>query len=153
MPKLDFTGYVPDNSEKYISNRTNKKGIVLDIMSNRARFDAASKNIYLIVDDRIAHEFEQAEAESGIHPGPEDLYYENDEDGLCTALKDLEKRFDIDFYDTPFTENLREEAFEDNADKNAGKYYPYYANALSGASVSFPLGQGILDFIDRKSVV
>ena len=76
MPKPDLTGYIPDNSEKYISNRTNKKGVVLDFMSNKVRFDSEAKNIYLIVDDRIAYDYEQAEAESGVHPGPDELYYE-----------------------------------------------------------------------------
>ena len=147
MPKPDLTGYIPDNSEKYISNRTNKKGVDLDFMSNRVRFDSEAKNIYLIVDDRIAYDYEQAEAESGVHPGPDELYYEKDTDGLYKTLKDLEKRFDIDFYNTPFVENQREESFAENAGKNAGKNYPYYANALSGARVTFPLGQGILDFI------
>lgn len=137
MSKLDFTGYILDNSEKYISNRTNKKGILLDLMSNKVRFDASSKSIKLFVDERIAHDYEQAEAESGVHPCSDDLYYENDTDGLYKTLKALEKRFNIDFYNTPFVENQREEAFADNAGKN----YPYYANALSGARVILPLGQ------------
>ena len=147
MPKLDLTGYIPDNSEKYISNRTNKKGVILDFMSNRVRFDAASKALHLYVDERIAYDYELEESESGVHPGQEGLYYENDTDGLYNSLKDLEKRFNIDFYNTPFVENQREEAFAANAGKNAGKNYPYYANALSGARVTLPLGQGILDFI------
>ena len=147
MPKLDFTGYIPDNSEKYLSNRTNKKGVILDFMSNRVRFDAASKTIVLFVDERIAYDYELEESESGVHPGQEGLYYENDTDGLYNSLKDLEKRFNIDFYNTPFVENQREEAFAANAGKNAGKNYPYYANALSGARITLPLGQGMLDFI------
>ena len=146
MPKLDLTGYIPDNLEKYISNRTNKKGVILDFMSNKIRFDAASKTIYLFVDERIAYDYESEEAESGVHPGSEDLNYEKDTDGIYRTLKDLEKRFNIDFYNTPFVENQRDEAFAANAGKNAGKNYPYYANALSGARVTLPLGQGILDF-------
>ena len=121
MPKLDLTGYIPDNSEKYISNRTNKKGVILDFMSNRVRFDAASKALHLYVDERIAYDYELEESESGVHPGQEGLYYENDTDGLYNSLKDLEKRFNIDFYNTPFVENQREESFADNAGKNAGK--------------------------------
>ena len=148
MPKLDLTGYIPDNSEKYISNRTNKRGVILDFMSNRVRLDAASKNIHLYVDERIAYDYELEESESGVHPGQDDLYYENDFEDLYKTLKDLEKRFNIDFYNTPFQENLREKAFtDDNSDKNAGKNYPYYANALSGAIITLPLGQGMLDFL------
>ena len=66
---------------------------------------------------------------------------------IYIELKQLTKRFDITFYDTPFHENMREEAFADNADKNAGKNFPYYSNSLSGAKVTFSLGQDMLDFL------
>ena len=92
MPKLDLTGYIPDNSEKYISNRTNKKGVILDFMSNKVRFDAALKTIYLVVDERIAYDYEQAEAESGVHPGPDDLLYENDTDEQYHTADDADER-------------------------------------------------------------
>lgn len=97
MPKLDLTGYIPDNSEKYISNRTNKKGVILDFMFNRVRFDAASKNIHLYVDERIAYDYELEESESDVHPGPDDLNYEKDTDGVFITLKDLEKTLQYRF--------------------------------------------------------
>ena len=147
MSKLDFTEYTPDSSEKYIRDRSNRKSVLLDTMSNRVRFDDNTKTLSLLIDERIAYEFESAKAESGVHPEPFEQDYDSDPDGLYTELKQLAKRFDIEFYDTPFHENLREEAFADNSDKNAGKNYPYYANALSGARVTLPLGQGLLDFL------
>ena len=147
MSKLDFTEYIPDSTEKYIKDRSNRRSVILDTMSNRVRFDENTKTLTLLIDERIAYAYESAEAESGVHPEPSELDYESDPDGLYTELQQLAKRFDITFYDTPFHENLREESFADNADKNAGKNYPYYANALSGATVTLPLGQGMLDFL------
>lgn len=45
--------------------------------------------------------YELEESEYGVHPAPDDLNYEKDTDGVFITLKDLEKRFNIDFYN-PF---------------------------------------------------
>ena len=143
MPEFDFTQYKPDELDIYRLNRTSKKEILLDFTYSKVWYDAKAKCITLSVDKEIAFDYESElveEADKGIlqksdEKGDNEPYNQE----TVAALAKLEKAFDIHYY-------VHNAGTAYNIGRDNSKNHLFYANALSGARVKIPLGQGLLDF-------
>ena len=150
MAKFDMSEYQYSEYEKYMALRSNSKGLILNNSNCNVHFSNDGKTVRIFVDPYFAKHYEESEGRGpGVYTGEEILshieeskhkYEEDDVDDEPTSAEEelarLCKRFEIHFYD------------EVEEGEEIPKHYDheYYANALSGSSIFYHLGEGILDF-------
>ena len=147
MAKFDMSEYQYSEYEKYMGLRSNTKGLILNQSRCGIHFRDDGKTVCLNVDPYFAKYYEELAGRGpGVYTGEEilaqieDSKHKDEEDDEPSSeaeeLARLCKRFRIHFYD------------EVGEGEEIPKHYDheYYANALSGSSIYYHLGEGLLDF-------
>ena len=148
MSEFDFSEYTPNEIDIYRRDRSSKSEILLDYTCSKVAYDPKAKCIFLTVDDEVAFRFERVlvdEAVEGTLQESDAKEEEHDNQDVTDALAKLEKSFEIRYYEHGAGTGY-------NLARDNSKNHLYYADALSGARIRIPLGQGLLDFcyIDMK---
>lgn len=145
MPKFDVSEYEYSEYEKYLSARSNTKGLILDRSNSEVSFKDSDRTVVIYVDPYFAYEFERendVESESSLDNEIINIKDDGDvsdidqEDGESIQLKKLCKKFNISFYDVVEYEEEQPEEYD----------HDFYPNALSGSVITYHLGEGLLDF-------
>ena len=140
MAKFDASEYERSDYENYLKLRGDTKGLLLHQSKCSAQCSESDKTIELFVDPFFAEYFnyENDRIGPGMTQDFEQTETDVDESNEVSVNKELLRlcqRFQVEFYDV-----------EGKADPKKVYDHNYYANALSGAKISYHLGEGLLDF-------
>lgn len=152
----DFSEYQPTEYEKYISSRQGRAYIDLNLFHNTVRFDRNQRDMEISVDP--CHEYaillddlrESEWIETEGHPLP---LYRNEEERLQyikqVEEQNLENKLTFARFLTQFQINRHQfdQDVRDIYEENPDVQKEPLNNVLSGAEITLPVGEGLLDFL------
>lgn len=145
MPEFDRSEYEYSEYEKYISSRTSTEGLVLDRANCRVQFDEKNRLVKLFCDPFFAEQYESlSEKHTSVPTSVKRILAYGKEAAEGKPMEHFEMKdanAELDTLTKHFNITFRDE-------KKVDKYhaYEYYENAISGSTVTFALGEGLLDF-------
>ena len=152
----DYSEYQPTEYEKYISSRQGRAYIDLNLFHNTVRFDRNQRDMEISVDP--CHEYaillddlrESEWIETEGHPLP---LYRNEEERLQyirqVEEQNLDNKLTFARFLTRFQINRHQfdQDVRDIYEENPDVQKEPLNNVLSGAEITLPVGEGLLDFL------
>ena len=131
MPQYDKTNYEYNSYEKYKNARTSTEGLILDRAVCKVKTDEKTKTVMLFTDPYFA-----------------ELFVSESEHKPLSSAKLILKKGKAELRDIDTSDNNIE---LDTLCKHfhiqlADDARTYYLNALSGSVITYPLGEGLLDY-------